>query len=69
MWYLPLYNPALNPIELAFAKLKTLLRRTQARTAEALWTIVGSLIGPVQPREAQELHLPLWLLPVRMNSL
>jgi transposase len=34
--YLPPYSPDLNPIEEAFAKLKALLRRTGARTCEAL---------------------------------
>ena len=42
--YLPPYSPDLNPIEQVFAKLKTLLRRTQARTLEALWTAIGSLL-------------------------
>ena len=42
--YLPPYSPDYNPIEQVFAKLKTLLRKTQARTVEALWTAVGSLM-------------------------
>ncbi len=32
--YLPPYSPDLNPIELAFSKLKALLRKTAARSAE-----------------------------------
>ena len=32
--YLPPYSPDLNPIEMAFAKLKTLLRKAAARTTE-----------------------------------
>ena len=33
-WFLPLppYSPDLNPIEMAFAKLKALLRKAAART-------------------------------------
>ena len=42
--YLPPYSPDFNPIEQVFAKLKTLLRSTQARTLEALWTSIGSLL-------------------------
>ena len=42
--YLPPYSPDFNAIEQVFAKLKTLLRRTQARTLEALWTAIGSLL-------------------------
>lgn len=34
LFYLPRYSPDLNPIEQAFAKLKTLLRKENARTLE-----------------------------------
>ena len=34
--YLPPYSPDLNPIEQVFAKLKTLLRKAEARTRDAL---------------------------------
>ena len=43
--YLPPYSPDLNPIEQAFAKLKSLLRGAAARTKEALWTTIGQLLG------------------------
>ena len=39
--YLPPYLPDLNPIEEVFAKLKTLLRKTGARTREALIEAMG----------------------------
>jgi transposase len=39
--YSPPYSPDLNPIEEAFAKLKTLLRKTGARTREALVEAMG----------------------------
>jgi transposase len=42
--YLPPYSPDYNPIEQVFAKLKTLLRKTAARTVEALWTAIGCLL-------------------------
>jgi transposase len=42
--YLPPYSPDMNPIEQVFAKLKTLLRRTAARTMESLWRTIGSLL-------------------------
>ena len=43
-WFLPLppYSPDLNPIEMAFAKLKALLRKAAARTYDDLWRAVGS---------------------------
>ena len=49
--YLPPYSPDLNPIEQAFAKLKTLLRKAQARSVDALWTTIGSLLDAFQPDE------------------
>lgn len=42
--YLPPYSPDLNPIEQVFSKLKALLRSAQARTLEALWSVIGSLL-------------------------
>ena len=41
--FLPPYSPDLNPIELAFAKLKELLRKQGARTIEALWQAIGDI--------------------------
>jgi len=41
--FLPPYSPDLNPIEMAFAKLKAHLRRIGARTIDALWRAVGSI--------------------------
>ncbi len=51
--YLPPYSPDLNPIEMAFAKLKTLLRRCRARTREELWTVVGQLLDRFDPQECR----------------
>lgn len=39
--YLPPYSPDLNPIELAFSKLKRLLRSAAARTVGSLWDTIG----------------------------
>jgi transposase len=41
--FLPPYSPDLNPIEMAFAKLKELLRKRNARTIEALWRAIGDI--------------------------
>jgi transposase len=43
--FLPPYSPDLNPIEQAFAKLKTLLRRAEARTIEAVSNRIGDLLS------------------------
>jgi transposase len=49
--FLPPYSPDLNPIEMAFAKLKAHLRKAQARTIEALWQTVGSICELYSPDE------------------
>ena len=49
--YLPPYSPDFNPIEMAFSKLKALLRKAAERTVEGLWSAIGRLIDTVQPGE------------------
>ena len=39
--FLPPYSPDLNPIEMAFSKLKILIRKAAARTYDQLWKAVG----------------------------
>ena len=39
--FLPRYSPDLNPIEMAFSKLKALIRKAAARTYHDLWQAVG----------------------------
>ena len=53
--YLPPYSPDLNPIEQAFAKLKTLLRRAEARTVDALWGTIGNLVAAITAANAHNL--------------
>jgi transposase len=49
--FLPPYSPDLNPIEMAFAKLKAHLRSAGARTYDALWRAVGDICSLFEPRE------------------
>ncbi len=52
--YLPPYSsPDLNPIEEAFAKLKSLLRRAGARTREALVEAMGRALDAVTKSDAR----------------
>jgi transposase len=51
--YLPPYSPDLNPIEQAFAKLKTLLRKAMARSYEQLWKTIGKLLDLFAKQECQ----------------
>jgi transposase len=48
--YLPKYSPDLNPIEMAFSKLKALLRKAAERSTEALWTRIGQLLDAFTPQ-------------------
>jgi len=49
--FLPPYSPDFNPIEMAFARLKALLRKAGERTIDALWNTIGKLVGMFQPNE------------------
>jgi transposase len=49
--FLPPYSPDLNPIEMAFAKLKAHLRRVKARTIDDLWRAVGNICDLYTPEE------------------
>ena len=52
LWYLPTYSPDFSPIELAFAKIKTEVRRAGARTRDALETAVAHALTHILPEEA-----------------
>ena len=43
--FLPPYSPDLNPIEMAFSKLKAHLRAIKARTFDDLWRSIGDICG------------------------
>ena len=49
--FLPKYSPDLNPIEQVFSKLKHILRKTQARSYDALLAAVGRLLDTYSPAE------------------
>lgn len=53
MMFLPAYSPDLNPIEMLFAKLKSLLRAAAARTVEGLWNAVGKLLRHIAAGECE----------------
>lgn len=50
--HLPTYSPDMNPIEPAFAKVKTALRRAEARTFEALVAAAKPALDAVTPADA-----------------
>jgi transposase len=50
--YLPPYSPDLNPIELAFSKLKQAMRSAKHRLMSSLWDDTQRLLDLIQPHEA-----------------
>ena len=51
LFFLPKYSPDLNPIEQVFAKLKHLLRKAAARTADTVCAAIGEILGAFTPEE------------------
>ncbi|UPT89324.1 IS630 family transposase [Bradyrhizobium barranii subsp. apii] len=51
--YLPPYSPDFNPIEMAFSKLKALLRAAAARTMPDLWQAIANALKRFSPEECQ----------------
>ena len=49
--FLPPYSPDLNPIEMAFSKLKSWLKKTAARTIEHLRKAIGNICTLFTPEE------------------
>jgi transposase len=45
------YSPDLNPIEQAFAKMKTLLKKANARTIDDIWRTIGALLDCFTPTQ------------------
>jgi transposase len=51
--YLPPYSPDFNPIEMAFSKLKALLRKAAARTVDNLWSVVADCLSAFTSEECR----------------
>ncbi len=51
IFHLPPYSPDMNPTEMAFAKLKSLLRQEPARTIDDLIECIGQLLDRFPPTE------------------
>jgi transposase len=51
--YLPPYSPDLNPIEEAFSKIKSLLRKAGARSREALIEAMGKALDAITSQDAR----------------
>lgn len=53
LWFLPTYSPDLNPIEMAWSKLKAYLRVVGVRTREALEEAIGQGLQTITAQDAR----------------
>ncbi len=53
LWYLPPYSPELNPIELAWNKIKQFLRKQKARTLDALYLAYTNALMLISVQDAK----------------
>jgi len=67
--FLPPYSPDLNPIEQVFAKLKTLLRKAEERTLEAVWRRIGTLLEMFSPQSAPTISTMRAIVPLKPDAL
>ena len=51
--FLPPYSPDLNPIEMAFSKLKALLRKKAARSFDTLSEALGEICDLFDPTQCR----------------
>lgn len=51
--FLPPYSPDFNPIEMAFSKIKALLKKAAARTLTDLWDAIRDAIDAVTPSDCR----------------
>lgn len=49
--FLPAYSPDFNPIEMAYSKLKALLKKAAARNVATLWHSIGQAIEKISPKD------------------
>lgn len=53
LWFLPPYSPDYNPIEEAFAKIKTIMRKAKARSVEVLFEATGQALCAVTEQDTR----------------
>ena len=53
VWFQPRYSPDYNPIEKMWSKVKAILRKISARTAESLLVAIGEALQSITASDAQ----------------
>ena len=64
MLFLPPYSPDLNPIEMAFSKLKAHLRKRAVRTIDDLWKAIGDICQLFSPQECRNYFIAAGYDPI-----
>ena len=59
--YLPPYSPDLNPIEMAFSKVKAWLKKAAARNLEDLWAAIAAALPRICPARLSKLLPRRWI--------
>jgi transposase len=65
--FLPFYSPDLNPIEEAFSKIKTLVRKEGARVREALVEVTGGERWRLKRSKRRQDSSPMLAIGPRIN--
>jgi transposase len=63
MLFLPPYSPDFNPIEMAFSKIKALLKKAAARTVQSLWDAIRDAINAITPNDARSFFTACGYVP------
>jgi transposase len=61
--FLPPYSPDFNPIEMAFAKFKAILKRIAARTVDDLWQAIAQALDIFTPGECRNFFAAAGYVP------
>ena len=67
--FLPPFSPDLNPIELAFSKLKALLRKMAVRDFDAISNTLGKICDLYTTRECQTISKLPDMRPIKSDTL
>lgn len=67
--FLPSHSPDFNPIEMAFSKLKAMLRKAAARTVDDLWSAVADCLSAFTPRNAATISRRRDMIRIKSNLL
>lgn len=66
LWFLAPYSPEFNPIEEAFSKVKSTLRKVQARTREVLVEATGRALDTISCTDIHGFYIDCgYRLPVQ----